>query len=199
MMRWLALFVVMFFNSPLRAENYVIGIEQIDYYPHYDFSRRQQRGYFVDLIQLFSEKTGHQFKFMPLPVKRLYQSANSGIDLIYPDNPLWLQYNEPGIAKSFSAPVVTDEFSGYSKTIAWIDQKDYKVLKVEYYDKKNALLKTLQMLDYQLYLNKFWRPLKLSMVNHQTGKSTDLLVHEIQFGKGRTEADFDTNALMRAK
>ncbi|MFN6970154.1 MAG: outer membrane lipoprotein-sorting protein [Rheinheimera sp.] len=93
----------------------------------------------------------------------------------------------------------TDEFSGYSKTIAWIDQKDYKVLKVEYYDKKNTLLKTLQMQNYQLYLDKFWRPLKLSMVNHQTGKSTDLLVHDIQFGKGRTEADFDTNALMRAK
>lgn len=93
----------------------------------------------------------------------------------------------------------TDEFSGYSKAIAWIDQKDYKVLKVEYYDKKSTLLKTLQMLEYQLYLNKFWRPLKMSMVNHQTGKSTDLLIHDIQFGKGRTAADFDTNALMRAK
>jgi hypothetical protein len=33
----------------------------------------------------------------------------------------------------------TDEFSGYSKTIAWIDQKDYKVLKVEYYDKNGNL------------------------------------------------------------
>jgi polar amino acid transport system substrate-binding protein len=106
MMRWLALLVLAFFHGPLRAENYVIGIEQIDFYPHYDFSQRQQRGYFVDLIQLFSEKTGHQFKFMPLPVKRLYQSANSGIDFIYPDNPLWRQYNEPGIAKAFSAPVV---------------------------------------------------------------------------------------------
>jgi len=106
MMRWLALFVVMLCNGPLRADSYVIGIEQIDYYPHYDFSQRQQRGYFVDLIQLFSDKTGHQFKFMPLPVKRLYQSSNSGIDFIYPDNPLWEQYKEPGIEKLFSAPVI---------------------------------------------------------------------------------------------
>lgn len=95
--------------------------------------------------------------------------------------------------------IPTDEFSGYSKSIAWIDQKDYKVLQVEFYDKKNSLLKTLQMHDYQLYLEKFWRPMKMTMVNHQTGKSTDLVVHEILFGKGRTAADFDTNALMRVK
>jgi len=106
MMRWLALLLVVFFDSPLRADSYVIGIEQIDYYPHYDFSNNKQRGYFFDLIQLFSEKSGHRFKFMPLPVKRLYQSAKSDIDFIYPDNPLWQQYNEPGIDKSFSAPVI---------------------------------------------------------------------------------------------
>ena len=83
--------------------------------------------------------------------------------------------------------------------MAWISQKDYKLLQVEFYDKKNSLLKTLQMHDYQLYLEKFWRPMKMTMVNHQTGKSTDLVVHEILFGKGRTAADFDTNALMRVK
>lgn len=105
-MRWLALLLVMFFTSSSRAESYVIGIEHINYYPHYDFSQRQQRGYFVDLIKLFSEKSGHQFKFMPLPVKRLYQSATSDIDFIYPDNPLWKQYQEPGIQKAFSEPVI---------------------------------------------------------------------------------------------
>jgi polar amino acid transport system substrate-binding protein len=106
MMRWLALLLVVFLSGPLRAERYVIGIEQIDYYPHYDFSQRQQRGYFVDLIQLFSEKTGHLFTFMPLPVKRLYQSSTSDIDLIYPDNPQWQQYYELGMDKVFSKPVI---------------------------------------------------------------------------------------------
>ena len=98
--------LVLFSAGTIRADSYIIGIEQIDYYPHYDFSKRQQRGYFFDLIQLFSKKSGHQFKFMPLPVKRLYQSANSGIDFIYPDNPLWKQYSEPGITKFFSEPVI---------------------------------------------------------------------------------------------
>ncbi len=106
MLRWLGLLVLVHVTMSLRAESYVIGIEHIDYYPHYDFSKRQQRGYFFDLIQLFSEKSGHQFKFMPLPVKRLYYSSHSNIDFIYPDNPLWREYTEPGVEKVFSKPVV---------------------------------------------------------------------------------------------
>lgn len=95
--------------------------------------------------------------------------------------------------------VPTDEFSGYSKTIVWLDQQHYQPRKVEYYDRKNSLLKTLTLLDYKQYLDKYWRPHKLSMVNHQTDKSTDLLIHEIRFNTGRTAADFDTNALQRIR
>lgn len=42
MMRWLALLLVMFFTSSSRADSYVIGIEHINYYPHYDFSQQRQ-------------------------------------------------------------------------------------------------------------------------------------------------------------
>ena len=93
----------------------------------------------------------------------------------------------------------TDEFSGYSKTLVWVDQQHYRLHKAEYYDRKNALLKTLTLHDYKLYLDKYWRPHKLSMQNHQTGKSTDLLIHNISFNTGRTAADFDTNALQRVR
>ena len=95
--------------------------------------------------------------------------------------------------------VPVDEFSGYSKSVVWLDQAEYRARKIEFYDRKNALLKTLVMSDYKQYLNKYWRPLKLQMTNHQTGKSTDLLVRDIEFGKGRTDADFDTNALQRSR
>ena len=93
----------------------------------------------------------------------------------------------------------TDEFSGYSTTIAWLSKQHYQPVKLEYYDRKNSLLKTLNLTEYKLYLDKFWRPHKLSMVNHQTNKSTDLIVHEIRFNTGRTAADFDTNALQRIR
>ncbi|MDP5137107.1 outer membrane lipoprotein-sorting protein [Rheinheimera baltica] len=92
-----------------------------------------------------------------------------------------------------------DEYSGYSKTVAWLDKTHYQPIKVTYYDRKNSLLKTLSLEDYKLYLEKYWRPHKLTMENHQTGKSTDLLIHNIRFNTGRTAADFDTNALQRAR
>jgi hypothetical protein len=95
--------------------------------------------------------------------------------------------------------IPTDEFSGYSRLVTWVEQKDYKVLKIDFYDKKNSLLKTLEFKDYQLYLDKYWRSLTMQMKNHQTGKSTDLITHEVKFGTGRTDADFDTNALQRMR
>lgn len=93
----------------------------------------------------------------------------------------------------------TDSFSGYSTTHVWIDQQHYRLQKVDYYDRKGSLLKTLTLHDYQQYLDKFWRPHRMTMLNHQTGKSTDLLLQSIRFGTGRVEADFDVAALERVR
>lgn len=95
--------------------------------------------------------------------------------------------------------IPVDEFSGYSKNIVWIDQQHYRLQKAEFYDRRETLLKTLVAENYQQYLDKYWRPLKLTMQNHQTGKSTDLIVDEIAFRVGRSESDFSTNALQRAR
>ncbi len=82
-----------------------IGVQQLDYYPHFDFSAGQKRGYFVELMRLFARSHGYQIRFIPLPVKRLYQELDDGLDLVYPDNPAWP--NElPALQKVFSDPVV---------------------------------------------------------------------------------------------
>ncbi|MBN7818577.1 outer membrane lipoprotein-sorting protein [Bowmanella yangjiangensis] len=91
------------------------------------------------------------------------------------------------------------EHSGYTKLITWLDKEHYRAQKVEFYDRKDSLLKTLTMHDYQLYLDKYWRPMKLSMKNHQTRKSTDLITHELRFRTGLSEDDFSQAALKRAK
>lgn len=67
-----------------------------------------------------------------------------------------------------------DPESGYSKMIAWLDTQDYRSWQVEYYDRGEALLKTLVSSDYKLYEEKFWRPMKMEMTNHRTGKSTEM-------------------------
>ena len=66
-------------------------------------------------------------------------------------------------------------------------------------ERKQSLLKTLTLADYQQYLGKYWRPLKLDMVNHQTGKSTTLLFKDYKFRNGFKDRDFDQNALQNAR
>lgn len=89
--------------------------------------------------------------------------------------------------------------SGYSKMISWVDKEMYQPLKIEFYDRKKSLLKTLTQHDYKLYLNKFWRPGRLEMVNHQTGKSTTLLWKSYKFKNGFKSRDFDRNSLKRSR
>ena len=91
----------------------------------------------------------------------------------------------------------TDKNSGYTKQVVWIEQDRYLALKIEFYDRKGSLLKTLESSDYSQYLNKFWRPAKLEMVNHQSGKSTTLEFTNYEFQTGLRSSDFSKNALKR--
>ena len=93
----------------------------------------------------------------------------------------------------------TDADSGYTKRVAWIDKTDFKPWKVDFYDRKGELLKTLSFSDYKQYLGKHWRSNVAVMVNHQTGKSTELRWIDVQFKTGLTDADFDQSALKRMK
>jgi hypothetical protein len=89
--------------------------------------------------------------------------------------------------------------SGYTRTTLWIDKKRYIVLKIDYYDRKNSLLKTQTFHGYKQYLKQYWRPDEMHMVNHNNGKSTTLLWEEYQFRKGLTKRAFDRNSLKRAR
>ncbi|TNC82338.1 MAG: outer membrane lipoprotein-sorting protein [Oleiphilus sp.] len=92
-----------------------------------------------------------------------------------------------------------DKNSGYTRQIAWIDQTEYRVQKVEFYDRKKSLLKTLVASDFNEYLGQYWRPGKMAMQNHQTGKSTDLDWSDYVFKSGLDEGDFTKNSLKRAR
>ena len=46
------------------------------------------------------------------------------------------------------------EGSAYSHQIAWIDQTDHQIRRVEFFDRKGDLLKTLDYSDYRLYQGK---------------------------------------------
>lgn len=93
----------------------------------------------------------------------------------------------------------TDKYSGYTKQIAWIDQIEYRAMKIEFYDRKKAHLKTLIFSGYEQYLDQYWRPVLMQMENHQTGKSTDLAWTNYAFKTGLEDGDFTKNSLKRAK
>lgn len=91
------------------------------------------------------------------------------------------------------------ENSGYTKQLAWIDQADFQIRKVEFYDRRGDLLKVLELGDYRLYENEIWRAHQLSMSNVQTNKQTDLLYDEFVFGVGYAESDFVKGRLSRLR
>ena len=93
----------------------------------------------------------------------------------------------------------TYEHSGYARQVVWMDQQMYQPRKVDFYDRKNALLKTLSFHEYQQYLGRYWRAARMEMLNHQTGKSTSLAWSNYRFGTGLDERDFDRNSLKRAR
>ena len=89
--------------------------------------------------------------------------------------------------------------SGYSRLVAWLDQAEYRLQKVEFYDPSDRLLKTLTADGYKLYSDKYWRPQVLLMVNHQNGKSTRLNFHDYRFKTGLNEQDFAQSSLQRVR
>ncbi|NIR48249.1 MAG: outer membrane lipoprotein-sorting protein [Phycisphaerae bacterium] len=92
-----------------------------------------------------------------------------------------------------------DKKSGYTRQVGWVDKDHYRPLKIDFYDRKNALLKTLTYHGYQQYLNKYWRADEMRMINHQTGKSTILKWQNYKFATGLTDKDFNKNSLKRVR
>ncbi len=92
-----------------------------------------------------------------------------------------------------------DENSGYTRRVVWLDTLEYRVQKIDFYDRKNSLLKTLTFSGYKQYINKHWRADKQEMLNHQSGKSTELQWRNYQFQTGLNESDFNRNSLKRAR
>ncbi len=90
------------------------------------------------------------------------------------------------------------ESSGYSRQLSWVDQDVYQVRKVEFYDRRGDLLKTLTLGDYREY-DGVWRSHRMEMVNHQTGKSTDLEYGEYRFKVGLADGDFVKGRLTRLR
>ena len=115
----------------------------------------------------------------------------------------WLRDEPCPGAESLACWVVerfpVDENSGYTRQVLWADQEAYRPWQIFFYDRKDAHLKTLTMADYQLYLDRYWQAGELTMVNHVTGKSTDLSWSDFEFGADIDDAEFTQTGLRRVR
>ncbi len=89
--------------------------------------------------------------------------------------------------------------TGYRKQRLWIDTGEYRVLRIDSWDLRDRLLKTLTLSGYQKYLDRVWRPADARMLNHRTGETTRLRWYDYQFQTGLTESDFSRAALGRVR
>jgi len=92
-----------------------------------------------------------------------------------------------------------DHSSGYTKQRVWIDREHYRIHKIDYYDRKDALLKTVHRSGYHQYLDTYWRAALWNMTNHQTGKRTVVKWGDYEFQTGLSVADFSRTALKRLR
>jgi hypothetical protein len=71
------------------AAEWVIGVEDVAYYPYYDF-KTQGPSFSKDVLDKFADDNGHKITYLPLPIKQfskwLYEE---NIDFKFPDNPHW--------------------------------------------------------------------------------------------------------------
>ena len=165
----------------------------------------------------FSHKKGNDDQWLSLPalarVKRISSSNKSGpfmgSEFAYEDlssqevekyTYRFLRDEELDGKKMFvSERYPVDPDSGYTRQVIWIDQAEYRPFRIEFYDRKNSLLKTLVFRKYKQYLGRYWRAHEMYMQNHQTGKSTLLTWEEYQFKVGLQNSDFTRNSLKRAR
>lgn len=88
--------------------------------------------------------------------------------------------------------------SGYARQLAWIDKAQYRFQQIEFFNRRNAHLKTLRFDGYRRF-GRFWRASTMTMVNHQTGKSTVLAWSDQRFDQSLREASFEHSALRRLR
>lgn len=87
------------------AESITVGVQDISYFPHYDYTDDQQHSLFEWLLEEIEQDTELTFDVQSLPIKRLDHAFfnTKELDLIFPTNPNWYQ-NRADIA--FSKPIV---------------------------------------------------------------------------------------------
>lgn len=90
-MAWPRCFTVFFIciSHCSHAAELIIGVEDIAYYPYFDF-KAQDPSFSKDLLDKFADDNSHKITYLPLPVNQFSKWLfEEDIDFKFPDNPRW--------------------------------------------------------------------------------------------------------------
>ncbi len=93
--------------SLTHAGNFIIGVEDLDYYPIYQYSSGKYSGAAGEILDKFAELNNHTLTYKSFPITRLNKNYLSGkVDFRFPDNAFWAQDQKSGYDIQYSQPVI---------------------------------------------------------------------------------------------
>lgn len=98
--------------EPVPARTYTVGVENLQYFPlHSTDAHNNYTGYARDVLDAFARQQGYTFRYVPLPINRLYAAflKEQVLDFKYPDHPKWREELRGSLKVSYSDVVVTSE------------------------------------------------------------------------------------------
>lgn len=81
----------MIFGKIAYADSFVVGVEDLHYYPYYNFTDKADNSSFAKaLLDEFAKDNNHQITYLPLPIKQFPKWLHEeNIDFKFPDNERW--------------------------------------------------------------------------------------------------------------
>jgi hypothetical protein len=97
------------YADEVKSKTFVIGVEEISYYPLYDFTVKDttKPSFTRDLLAAFFTKYHYNFRFVALPLKRFDKwFIEKNIDFKFPDNKRWRADGGKTLHIIYSDPVL---------------------------------------------------------------------------------------------
>jgi len=95
------------FDVRSQPRGIIVGVEDLDYPPHYTTLSGTYRGFGREFFDSFAAAEGLTVEYRPLPVVRLHQALLEGrITFKYPDHPSWQPEPKQAAGVTYSQPVV---------------------------------------------------------------------------------------------
>jgi len=91
------------------AQEFIIGVEEVSYYPLFDFAATDTNrpSFSKDILTAFFEQHNYSYRFIALPIKRFNKwYVEKGIDFKFPDNFRWRDDEKNKLNITFSEPVI---------------------------------------------------------------------------------------------